>query len=527
MQYHGEQQSAIHPFGGWDLSVLLNQQAEIRASHPFLIWEPFATARKTWTYKDFVSETQMLAAGMAARGISAGDTVLIHLENCPEFLLSWCACATLGAVAVTTNTRSAGPELSYYAETAKVQAAITQPKFASLVAASCPDISWLSVTSTDAGIEASTYVPEDQRFDALFLAEQPPARSADPTAPLCIMFTSGTTSRPKGVVWTHGNGLWAARSSAFHEGLTSTDIHLVCLPLFHMNAISCQFLATLWVGGTIVLQPRFSASRFWDVATRNKCTWGSIVPFCANALKDKEVPEHHFRAWGVGVNGIYDKRFRLRSLGWWGMTETVTVGIVGSVHHNDSPFTLGRPSPLYQIAVLTDEGSLVDPGETGELRIKGIPGISLFDHYLNNPQATSESFDEQGFFKTGDRVKRNLDGTLTFADRLKDMLKVGGENVSASEIERVIQSVPAVLEVAVVGKPHNMLNEVPVAFVLADPSRQESALIDQVTRVCATELADFKQPHEVRVVDELPRANLEKIAKAKLRDLLREQGQER
>ena len=164
------------------------------------------------------------------------------------------------------------------------------------------------------------------------------------------MYTSGTTSRPKGVVWTHANGLWAARAGAFSEGLMSTDIHQTMLPLFHMNAMSCQVLASLWVGGTVVLQPRFSASRFWDVALRRGCTWSSVVPFCVNAIKGQEVPEHRFRTWGwgVGVNGIYDRKFKVRSLGWWGMTETVSLGIVGSMLHEDAPFTLGRPSPLYE-----------------------------------------------------------------------------------------------------------------------------------------------------------------------------------
>ena len=509
-----------NPFGGWDVRTLLDQQAGIRAQHPFLVWEPFDAPAQRWTYREFSEATKRVAAGLAKRGIKKGDFILVHLENCPEFLFSWFACARLGAVAVTTNTRSAGAELNYYADNAGVKAAITQPKFAVLVEENCPDLQWVAVTASDAGQEANAPVEADQTFEALYGDEEPPDRIADPTAPLCVMYTSGTTSRPKGVVWSHANGLWAASGCAFHEGLMSTDVHQTMLPLFHMNAMSNQILASLWVGGTVVLQPGFSASRFWDVALRNGCTWSSVVPFCVNALMNQEVPDHKFRVWGFGVNGIYDEKFKVRCLGWWGMTETVTTGIVGSVYYDDTPLTLGRPSPLYEIAILSPDGAAVAPGEAGELRIRGIPGVSLFDYYLNNEEATDSSFDERGFFITGDRARLNLDGTISFQDRIKDMLKVGGENVSAAEVERVIVSLPGVSEVAVVAKQDKMLNEAPVAFVIAHDESNPSGLTKEIEEACEGALADFKRPREIRIVDSLPRSTLEKVAKAELRELL-------
>ena len=134
------------------------------------------------------------------------------------------------------------------------------------------------MTESDAGIPSSAAVAGDQALAGLFADSEPLDRVAAPSAPLCVMYTSGTTSRPKGVVWTHANGLWAARAGAFSEGLVSTDEHQTMLPLFHMNAMSCQVLASLWAAGTVVLQPGFSASRFQDVALRNGCTWSSVVP---------------------------------------------------------------------------------------------------------------------------------------------------------------------------------------------------------------------------------------------------------
>ena len=162
------------------------------------------------------------------------------------------------------------------------------------------------------------------------------------------------------------------------------------------------------------------------------------------------------------------------------------------------------------------DGRLVAPGGSGNLMIRGVRGLSLFQEYLGNPKATAESFDPGGWFRTGDRVNLLEDGTIQFGDRDKDMLKVGGENVAASEVERVILLVPGVRECAVVARKHPMLDEVPVAFVLPQGSAP-SDLGDRIAASCAAQLADFKRPREIRLVSELPRVTLEKVAKAELR----------
>ncbi len=185
---------------------------------------------------------------------------------------------------------------------------------------------------------------------------------------------------------------------------------------------------------------------------------------------------------------------------------------------------MGRPAPEYGIFVERDDGTPVEPGETGHLLVRGIAGLSLFHSYLHNPQATAESYDERGMFRTGDRVTLHADGFLQFADRDKDMLKVGGENVAASEIERVVMEVPGVREVAIVGKPHPMLDEVPVAFVIPDANEltaSPDALQRAILEACRRRLASFKVPEEVRIVPDMPRATIEKIAKAVLRASLR------
>ena len=502
--------SEPHPFSGMDVPWLVETRAATRRDHPFLIWEPFEGPAETITYGQFHARIGRLAGGLKHRGVARGDRVLIHLENCPEAVLAWYACTWIGAVAVTTNARAAGDELAYYADNCGAVGGITQPKFAELVSTNCKGLRWLAVTTT------SSFASLD--------AEAPPRHAPDPLAPCSVQYTSGTTSRPKGVLWTHANALWGARINALHEDLRPEDVHLVYLPLFHTNAQAYSVLACLWVGATAVIQPRFSASRFWPVSLNRRCTWTSLVPFCVKALMEQEVPAQHFyRLWGSAVSEPpTDAHFRVKTIGWWGMTETITHGIVASPHLPNRPMTIGRPAPEYEIATIEDDSvpvrdaRHVAPGGSGNLMVRGVRGLSLFQEYLGNPKATAECFDPDGWFRTGDRVNLLEDGAIQFGDRNKDMLKVGGENVAASEVERVILLVPGVRECAVVARKHPMLDEVPVAFVL--PLETAPAdLGDQIAAACAAQLADFKRPREIRLVTELPRVTLEKVAKAELR----------
>jgi len=492
---------------GRDLGWLLDGRAQQRAEHPFLVWEPFDGPSRTWTYGELAHRSRQLAAGMQRRGLAAGDRALIHLDNSPEFLLAWFACARLGAVPVCTNTRSVAAELAFFAEHAGVVAAVTEESYASLVSAAAPGLGWVAIAPF-----ADLYADADDLV----------AFSPGPWAPASIQYTSGTTSRPKAVVWTHANCLWAAKVSAAHEALRDDDVHLVHLPLFHTNAQSYSVLASLWAGATVVLQPKFSASRFWDVSLRNRCTWTSMVPFCNRALAERDVPERHsYRCWGSGSRSARDDaRFGVRTIAWWGMTETVTHGIVDDIADPGARFGCGRAAPEYDIAVNRDDGSPVEPGETGALYVRGIPGLSLFAGYLHDAEATAAAVDEAGWLDTGDRVTVHPDGSIASVDRVKDVLKVGGENVSASEVELVCR-VPGVRDVAVVGTPDPMLTEVPVAFIVV--SGDGAVIAREVLAACRERLAPFKVPREVRVVDELPRAALDKVAKAELRQLLRTQ----
>ena len=518
--------TATHPFTGRDVPWLLETQAQLRSDHPFLVWAPFEGDGLTWSYAEFADAVARAAAGLVARGVKLGDPVIIHMGNCPEFLVSWFACSWMGAVAVTTNTRSTASELAYFIEHSRATAVITQPALLDAVlagAASSACVRFVACTSTDLGAVATVLLPDHVvPFEHVALPESPMvAVRSDSLAPNSIQFTSGTTARPKGVVWTHANALWGAKTGASLLDLGPDDVTLIFLPLYHTNALSYSMLSTLWSGGTIVLHPRFSATRYWDAVIQHGCTWTSSIPFMIWALAEQPMPANHkLRYWGLGASdvGIVKKLWNLSTLGWFGMTETITLCIMAEHRLPNRPMAMGVPVAGYEICVLRDDGTEAEYGESGWLKIRGVPGVSLFLEYLHNPEATDAAFDADGWFDTGDLVTPFGDGHIRFDNRGKDMLRVGAENVSAAEVERIIGAVAGVREVAVVGKPHKMLDEVPVAFVIAFTS--DADLPARVIDACRANLADFKVPVEVIIVDDFPRVTLEKVDKKVLRQRL-------
>ena len=503
----------LPPAGGRDVGWLVRRWADVSPDRPFLTWAPFEGSPATWTRAEFARDVGALVAAFRARGLRPGDPLALVLPNHPDFLLAWTAAATLGAVAVCLNPAGSVDELRYAGEHSGAVAAVVSAERADDVATALPGLRFLAVGGgVGRGSDALAMLLEAEPDPGgVLLASLTPAS---------VQYTSGTTARPKGVVWTQANCLWAGQVGAAHQALGPADVNLIHLPLFHTNALSYSFLASLWSGGQVVLVPKFSASGFWDVSMRHGATWTSVVSFCLRALADREVPAgHRYRGWGgsacldpTPVTG------GVPVVGWFGMTETVSHPVVGGLLHPDTAGSMGRPAPEYEVAVLEDDGRPVEPGAVGTLHVRGRRGVSLFQEYLHDPEATARSFTPDGWFVTGDRVRLDAEGTLTFVERDKDVLKVGGENIGAPEIERVLLGAAGVREAAVVGRPDRMLGEVPVAFVTAAPGAVLSP--ERLNEHCATMLAGFKRPREVRIVDELPRSTLDKVAKGRLRELL-------
>jgi len=496
---------------GQDIPWLLRHWAEHRPEHPALVWEPADGERRAWTWAELLRDTERLAAGLVARGIGRGDKVLVHSENCPEMVLVWLACATAGAVAVTTNTRATPSEIAYFAEQTGSVAAVTQPRFTQALTASGADLAWVAVIGGDTG-----------SFDDLYGDREAwTGRPIEPMLPFGIMFTSGTTNRPKGVVHTHANAIWASRSGPRSIDLGADDRYLIYLPFFHVNAQSWSFFSVLGVGATAVLMPKWSTSRFWDVVKRNDVTHISLMPFCFGTLAAKDRPPTALR---VGVFGqvapALDAMLGLKVYASFGMTETVTHAVTGKPSEYLPARSMGRPAPGYAFVVVDpDSGRVCGEGEVGELWLGGERGVQLFLEYHDNAQATEAAF-EGGWFRTGDMVMLGAGGNIFYRERDKDLLKVGGENVSAREVEDVVTGVAGVASVAVVGKRHEFLDEVVVAFVIraanaADPGELEKTVLE----ACRERLSDYKVPRAIYFVDAFPLGTLDKVLKKELREM--------
>lgn len=513
-------------FAGQDIPWLLDHWAEHKADHPFLVWEPKNGEQQSWTYQAFAEATKSVAAGLIAKGVNKGDKVLIHCENCPEMVIAWYACARVGAVGVTTNTRSAGPEIEYFAGHAECVGAITQPKFAALVAEFARDIGWLVVTEDNSGEAPSAEEAGHGKdsFASLYQdATTLPSRPAEPLLPVGIMYTSGTTSRPKAVVHTHANCLWAGRQGPVNIDMHGDDAYLIYLPFFHVNAQSWATWSVLGVGATIVLQPKFSASRFWEVIEKHSITHISLIPFVFKAVGAQPVPENH--TVRIGVFGLImpeiDAWLGLRAVACFGMTETVTQTTRVDLYQTYPRGSMGKAAQGYELLVVNpDTGAICAEDEVGELYIRGARGVQMFLEYYKNDEANAKAFTEDGWFKTGDLVKLSEEGNFVYCDRDKDALKVGGENVSAREVEDCCRQVPGIDDIAVVGKAHDMLDMVPVVCVIKGMGAPESdeEFAEQIIAACKANLADFKVPRAVYVMEDFPRATLDKVAKNKLRE---------
>ncbi|WP_166741715.1 class I adenylate-forming enzyme family protein [Cumulibacter soli] len=496
-------------FFGRDVPWLLRYRAEHSGDDEFLVWVPRDGNECRWTYAQFWSDVRRTANGLRARGVQVGDRIQVHSDNCPEMMLAWYACATLGAIAVTTNTRTRGGELTYFAEHSGAVGAITQPHLLDELKAHTPTLGWYIVIGAD--------------FDELLShSDDFELREPDPLMPAGIQYTSGTTARPKAVIHTHANFLWGARTVSDNLRITPVDAYLTNMPLFHTHAQAWNVWPMIWAGGRVVLQPKFSASTFWDVVLCHNVTVCSMQAFSHQALSSQPVPKHNLRLFSHGARlPLIEQHYGVPTFSAYGMTETVSHVLRRDLMIDTPEGSIGSVTPGYQIAVIDESGKRAAPGVIGDLYVRGTRGVQLALGYFNNPEANAKAYTADGWFHTGDRVQIDAEGYVYFADRDKDVLRVGGENVSAKQVEQVVMlAAPGQLHsVAVIASPHRMLDEVPVVFIklLDQASMSEDEVRTAVLDASARELADFKRPREVYFVEEMPTGLLDKIDKKLLR----------
>jgi crotonobetaine/carnitine-CoA ligase len=487
------------------------------------------------SYAQELSRARAVAGALAALGVQAGDRVQLHTANCLEFFDGWFATALLGAVLLPTGPQSTAEELRYVLEQATPAVSLVAPGLREPLSAAASLAQ--SAGSTAPRIVALYGNEADALPARARRAEPAPAPAADgpevasagepDTRTAAILYTSGTTSRPKGVLVTQANYVAVGAAMAGHLGVTERDRWLIALPLFHANAQYYCTMSALVAGASIVLAPRFSASGWARQAADHGATLGSLFAAPIRMILAQPPGEAESRS-GLravlfaqnltdGQASAFEHRFGTRLLQLYGMTETVLPPTVNPDSAARRWPSIGRPLPGVALRVADSDGAPASPGAPGELLVGGVPGVTLAAGYYRDPQATAAAF-RDGWLHTGDLARLDDDGFAYFVDRAKDMIKRSGENVSAGEIERVAADHPAVAECAAVGVPDPVRDEAIV--LVAVPTAGTAPRPDELIAWCADRLAPYKVPGSVVFTDALPRTSVGKIAKAQLRTQL-------
>ena len=460
------------------------------------------------SYAEFGDEIERAAELLAGAGVQPGRAVSIALPNGLDFLIAFLAVARAGAIAAPLNPAYTADEFGFYMEDAEAQLAILPPgEHAARDAAAR-----LGVPTIEAALDDVGKIVLTRGGDTLTARRDAPPPSSDDIA--LFLHTSGTTSRPKGVPLTHGNLAASIANIKRTYALTPDDVAMVVMPLFHVHGLIGVSLSTLNSGGSLVVPPRFSASRFWADRQATAATWYSAVPTIHQILlaraDDDDAPHSSFRfirscssALAPAVFEQLEARFGAPVLEAYGMTE--------ASHQMSSnllppgarmPGTVGKGTGV-EIGIMDDAGNLVDTGERAEVVIKG---DNVTQGYHNNPQANAEAF-TNGWFRTGDQGFLDANGTLTLTGRIKELINRGGEKISPLEVDAALLQHPSVAEAVCFGVPDAKYGEAVQAAVVCSGSADEAA----IRAYCGERLAGFKVPDRVYIVDTLPRNATGKI----------------
>ncbi len=473
------------------------------------------------TWREFRAESLRLAAGLHARhGVKPGDRVALLLMNGIPFCLAVFACARLGAVAVTLNTKLRSRELEFMLQNSGARLLLGNAQW------------WGEIAPIRAGLPCEAcYLTGDrvagtEPFDRLLDARTPPPAVAvgeDDTA--FIMYTSGTTGRPKGAEGTHGGIVNSTISFERCMGLRDDERSLVAVPLFHVTGLIAQLLTMAYLGGTTVIMPTFDAGEAVRLLDAERITHMVAAPTVYVMMMTR--PEHRGTGQTVrvlGYGGAPTPPPTVQALRAWlpqarlhnayGMTETCSpTTILPDADALGRISSVGRPIPTAELRTVDPAtGRECGPGEVGELWVRG---PMVIPRYWANPEATAQAIVEDGWLRTGDLAAIDRDGYVTIMDRIKDMINRGGEKVYCVEVEEALCGHPGVLEAAVVGVPDPVYGEAVRACVVPRPgARLEPG---EVRAWVGARLARFKVPREVVVVDALPRNPNGKVIKSLLR----------
>ncbi|WP_344899749.1 AMP-binding protein [Actinomadura meridiana] len=500
------------------LNDLLDERVERYPDKPWLVHENEIGDVTEYSYAQFAELTRRVAAGLRGLGIGADDKVALALGNVPEFVVAFFAVARLGAVVVPCNLRNHPAEIAHVIRAADARLLIGTdatlddlddrlPGADRLVRVGFGDVpgrrSWREL------------IAAEPWPDGVAVAEERPAQ---------ILFTSGTTARPKGVLVTHANLLFAGEMVVRSYLLDDTDRLLTALPLFHLNAQVLSMLAALTAGGTLIVLAEYHASTFWAQIRAHRATQTSLVGMLVRTLlaqpSDPSDSRHALRRVSFALNvtdperAAFEERFAVELINGYGLSEAVAGVAVCPVNGPKRWPSVGLPAMERRVRLAGPDGAEVGVGEVGEIQVHGVPGRTLMLGYYRDPEATAAAL-RDGWLSTGDYAYADADGYLYFFDRKKDVIKRAGENISASEVEMVLTEHPLVARAAVVSAPDPVRDEAVRAVLQLAPGAALSEA--ELLAHCRDRLAAYKVPSIVEFRDELPLTSVGKVDKRQLR----------
>ncbi len=486
---------------------------------------------QTFSYLQAAGEVSRLAQRYRQAGLAPGHRVGLMLENRPEMFFHWLALNSMGVSVIPLNADWRGAELEYVVGHSQMAAAVVP---ASRVA---------EVTSAAARTSRQVAVATPSLSDLGNVTRVAVGDShADDQTECALLYTSGTTGKPKGCVLTNEYYLWAGTWYTQVGGLCrlkeGTERLLTPLPMAHMNAMAFSTMAMVLTGGCIVPLDRFHPSTWWESVAYSGATvvhYLGVMPAMLLGAEPSPSDRGHSVRFGFGagvsprLHAAFESRFGFPLLEAWAMTET---GAGAVVIANNEPRQVGsacfgKPSPLVEIRVVDEQGADVSVGQHGELWVRsavGRPRFGFFREYLQDPEATAQAW-QGGYFHSGDIVFADEEGGLHFVDRKKNVIRRSGENISAVEVEGVLLQHPRVAGVGVAAVPDEVRGDEVMACVIprgALSEGEQAKLAHELVDFCLERLAYFKAPGFVAFCEQLPLTATEKIQRAKLSELARQ-----
>ena len=453
----------------------------------------------------FAAEVRQVSHALVEMGIGRGDVVALVLPNSVELVTIMFAAWRLGAALTPVNPALTKPEVQYQLTDSGARLVVADDS---------------SLSKVGGGVAGVCVVDQLLRRDG-GTDLIPPRTEPDELA--LMIYTGGTTGRPKGVMLDHANLVATAAMIVDWFEMTAADRCLLVLPLFHVNGIMVSVVSPLVAGGSTVIAPRFNPKTFWDLVERVRPTYFSAVP-TIYAMLTRLPPEVRpdtasLRCAVCGAAPMpgaaihaFEDRYGVRILEGYGQSEGTVVTTANPLTGLRKPGTVGLPLPGQEVRVVGNDDEPLPPGQVGEVTVRG---PNVMRGYLGKTKETAETL-RGGWLHTGDLGRFDEDGYLVLVDRLKDMIIRGGENIYPKEIEDVLHTHPSVLEAAVVGRPDPLFGEEPVAFVVLRPGLTVEP--DELIEHCQSVLAKFKVPRAVFIETDLPQTPIGKIAKPALRE---------